>query len=200
MVKPQNLSSWVDEFLSLLNLDPQQLVVVEGTDPSLPPLSLPSPCSLRYLATHHLDFMSVPRRSFFEFLAHFTSSDKEREKLQEFTSAEGQVQAHALLWKVTPQPAHTHTHTPRRSSTPTAAVLDAVSWRYWKISHMLWLASNCLISWSSFLLCSQGPFPLHPPWQYVLFCPPPSLPLIVPLPSGSPWLYSDPGGCGGVQD
>ena len=81
----------VNQFLSLLSLDPQQLVTIESNDPSLPPLSLPSPCTLQYLATHYLDFMSVPRRSFFELLAHFTSSDLEKEKLLEFTSAQGQV-------------------------------------------------------------------------------------------------------------
>ena len=91
MVQPQNTADVVEEFLTLLSLNPQQLVSVETSDPSLPPLGLPSPCSLCYLATHYLDFMSVPRRSFFELLASFASSEKEREKLTELSSTEGQV-------------------------------------------------------------------------------------------------------------
>ena len=91
MVQPQNTADVVEEFLSLLSLNPQQLVSVKTTDPSLPQLELPSPCSLRYLATHYLDFMSVPRRSFFELLAPFASSEKEREKLRELSATEGQV-------------------------------------------------------------------------------------------------------------
>jgi sulfite reductase alpha subunit-like flavoprotein len=56
------------------------------------PGDLPVPCSVRHLATHHLDFQSIPRRSFFELLAHFaTDNELEREKLIEFTTSEGQV-------------------------------------------------------------------------------------------------------------
>jgi len=40
---------------------------------------------------HYLDIQGVPRRYFFELLSHFTSSELEKEKLQEFCSAEGQV-------------------------------------------------------------------------------------------------------------
>ena len=41
---------------------------------------------------HYLDIQGVPRRYFFELLSHFTTSELEKEKLQEFCSAEGQVQ------------------------------------------------------------------------------------------------------------
>jgi sulfite reductase alpha subunit-like flavoprotein len=91
MVQPQNTADVVEELLSLLSLNSWQLVSVQTTDPHLPPLVLPSPCSLRYLATHYLDFMSVPRRSFFELLAPFASSEEEREKLRELSSTEGQA-------------------------------------------------------------------------------------------------------------
>ena len=40
---------------------------------------------------HVLDIQGVPRRYFFELLSHFTTSELEKEKLQEFCSAEGQV-------------------------------------------------------------------------------------------------------------
>ena len=88
MVQPQNTAAVVDEFFSLLSLDPQQMVSMETNEA---PPSLMFPCSLHYLATHYLDFMSVPRRSFFELLAMFTSSERERERLLEFSSTEGQV-------------------------------------------------------------------------------------------------------------
>lgn len=55
------------------------------------PHQLPQPCSIQYLVEHYLDIQGVPRRYFFELLSHFTSSDLEKEKLQEFCSAEGQV-------------------------------------------------------------------------------------------------------------
>lgn len=91
MVQPQNLASDVDEFISVMQLDADQLVLLEQTDPDVPlPLMLPQPCSIRYLVTHYLDFMSVPRRSFFELLAMFAADELEREKLKEFSSAEGQ--------------------------------------------------------------------------------------------------------------
>ena len=91
MVQPQNLPSTVDKFLSLLSLDPETMVAVETSDSTpLPPGLLPQ-CSVRHLATHYLDFMSVPRRSFFELLAQFANSEMERERLVEFSSTEGQV-------------------------------------------------------------------------------------------------------------
>ena len=55
------------------------------------PHQLPQPCSIKHLVEHYLDIQGVPRRYFFELLSHFTTSDLEKEKLQEFCSAEGQV-------------------------------------------------------------------------------------------------------------
>ncbi|TIB03847.1 hypothetical protein E3P94_00388 [Wallemia ichthyophaga] len=48
-----------------------------------------TPTTLRHLLTYHLSPYAVPRTTFFEYLAHFTSSDVERERLREFTSAQG---------------------------------------------------------------------------------------------------------------
>lgn len=42
--------------------------------------------TLRSLITHHLDLKAIPRRSFFALLWHFASDEREREKLQEFSS------------------------------------------------------------------------------------------------------------------
>ena len=91
MVQPQNSASEVNQFLSLLSLDPQQMVSVETSDSSPLPPALLAPRSLHHLATHYLDFMSVPHRSFFELLALFASSEREKERLVEFSSTEGQV-------------------------------------------------------------------------------------------------------------
>lgn len=61
---------------------------------SLPPL-LPQPCTIQYLVTHYLDISCVPRRSFFELLAYFSTNELEREKLQEFSSAQGQEELYS---------------------------------------------------------------------------------------------------------
>lgn len=60
----------------------------------LPPL-LPQPCTIQYLVTHYLDISCVPRRSFFELLAFFSTNELEREKLQEFSSAQGQEELYS---------------------------------------------------------------------------------------------------------
>ena len=64
--------------------------VLLHTDIPLPE-SLPNPCSVRHLVEHHLDIQGIPRRYFFELLWHFTSSELEKEKFEEFCSPEGQV-------------------------------------------------------------------------------------------------------------
>lgn len=61
---------------------------------SLPPL-LPQPCTIQYLVTHYLDISCVPRRSFFELLSYFSTNELEREKLQEFSSAQGQEELYS---------------------------------------------------------------------------------------------------------
>lgn len=52
---------------------------------------LPNVATLRDLLTHYLDIRAVPRLSFFEFCRHFASDEREREKLEEFSSLQGQV-------------------------------------------------------------------------------------------------------------
>lgn len=90
MIQPQNIEEDVNQFLSLLSLDPKQVVTMETTELShLSPISFP--CSLYDLTTHYLDFMAVPKRSFFELLACITSSEMEKERLTEFSTTDGQV-------------------------------------------------------------------------------------------------------------
>lgn len=54
------------------------------------PARLPQPCSIQRLVSQYLDIASVPRRSFFELLACLSCHELEREKLLEFSSAQGQ--------------------------------------------------------------------------------------------------------------
>ncbi|KAM6337556.1 NADPH-dependent diflavin oxidoreductase 1 isoform 2-T2 [Alca torda] len=96
MIQPQNCPEDVQQFCQLLRLDPDKCFVLKPTEPdtSLPAL-LPQPCTIRYLVTHYLDISCVPRRSFFELLSYFSTNELEREKLQEFSSAQGQEELYS---------------------------------------------------------------------------------------------------------
>lgn len=59
------------------------------------PARLPQPCSIRFLVEQFLDISAVPRRSFFEVLATFATNELERDKLLEFSSAQGQDSLHS---------------------------------------------------------------------------------------------------------
>lgn len=50
-----------------------------------------APVTLREILTKYVDIAAVPRRSFFEWIRHFTRDEQHREKLDEFCTAEGQV-------------------------------------------------------------------------------------------------------------
>jgi len=94
MVQPANLDENVSFFFSLFpHLDPDARFVLGQSDPnvSLPPASvLPSPCTVRQAVTSYFDIQAIPRRHFFELLVHFTTDETEREKFEEFDTAEGQ--------------------------------------------------------------------------------------------------------------
>ncbi|KFP33975.1 NADPH-dependent diflavin oxidoreductase 1 [Colius striatus] len=96
MIQPQNFPEDVQQFCQLLRLDPDRRFVLKPTEPgtSLPAL-LPQPCTIRHLVTHYLDISCVPRRSFFELLSYFSTNELEREKLQEFSSAQGQEELYS---------------------------------------------------------------------------------------------------------
>ena len=65
-----------------------------SADQSLPD-SLPQVSTLRTLFSGHLDTNAVPKRSFFRLLRHFATDEREREKLEEFSSSEGAVKCFA---------------------------------------------------------------------------------------------------------
>ncbi|XP_062612772.1 NADPH-dependent diflavin oxidoreductase 1-like isoform X2 [Saccostrea cucullata] len=101
MIRPQNSEESVEEFLTLMKLDPQQKFTLQQNDPNVPlPSQLPLPCSMRHLVQHYLDINSVPRRSFFEFMALFSCNELEKEKLQEFCTPEGQEELYSYCNRV----------------------------------------------------------------------------------------------------
>lgn len=59
------------------------------SDVSVP--CLPQPCTIRYVVQNYFDINCVPRRSFFEMMRYFSADEREKEKLEEFISPEGQV-------------------------------------------------------------------------------------------------------------
>ncbi|RXN10346.1 NADPH-dependent diflavin oxidoreductase 1 [Labeo rohita] len=97
MMRPCNAAEDVEQFCQLLKLDPECYFTLTPTDSSTVavPARLPQPCSVRFLVEQFLDISAVPRRSFFELLATFATNELEREKLLEFSSAQGQDALHS---------------------------------------------------------------------------------------------------------
>uniref|UniRef100_A0A8C2DH29 NADPH-dependent diflavin oxidoreductase 1 n=1 Tax=Cyprinus carpio TaxID=7962 RepID=A0A8C2DH29_CYPCA len=95
MMRPCNAAEDVEQFCQLLKLDPERYFTLTPTDSSTVPARLPQPCSVRFLVEQFLDISAVPRRSFFEVLATFASNELERDKLLEFSSAQGQDALHS---------------------------------------------------------------------------------------------------------
>ncbi|KAG5368856.1 NADPH-dependent diflavin oxidoreductase 1 [Yarrowia sp. C11] len=82
---PQNADADVDlllrdqgwEDIADYKLDVSALPPIEG--------GYVTPLTLRSLITHHLDIMSIPRQSFFTYVFHFATSERQKERLQEFS-------------------------------------------------------------------------------------------------------------------
>lgn len=91
---PRNLNDNVETFFKLFQkIDPETLFSLQPTNALTPlpsPDLLPRPCTWRQAVSQYFDIQSVPRRYFFELLAHFTTDELEKEKFIEFTTAEGQ--------------------------------------------------------------------------------------------------------------
>ncbi|XP_041753477.1 NADPH-dependent diflavin oxidoreductase 1 isoform X1 [Coregonus clupeaformis] len=97
MMRPCNTPEDVEQFCQLLRLDPDRQFTLSPTDSDTVsvPARLAQPCTVRRLVESFLDIAAVPRRSFFELLATFATNELEREKLSEFSSAQGQDELHA---------------------------------------------------------------------------------------------------------
>ncbi|EKM53089.1 uncharacterized protein PHACADRAFT_259251 [Phanerochaete carnosa HHB-10118-sp] len=92
VIEPEACATDVDAFLQCVGwldeADKSFAVKHVLPDQSLP-TRLPRSLTLRTLFMRYLDINSVPRRSFFALLRHFTPNEFEREKLDEFLSPEG---------------------------------------------------------------------------------------------------------------
>ncbi|KAJ8039423.1 NADPH-dependent diflavin oxidoreductase 1 [Holothuria leucospilota] len=98
MIQPVNSSESVEAFLQQLNLNPNDVFSLEKNDPDIhlpPDWLIPKHCSIRDLVANYLDINGIPRRSFFELLAFHAKNELEREKLLEFSSAEGQQELYS---------------------------------------------------------------------------------------------------------
>ena len=90
IVQPRNSREVAEAFLALLSLDPNTNISIAPTESSRPiPYSVLSVCTISDLA-YSIDLTSRPRRSFFGLLSKLSSDLLERERLAEFSSAEGQ--------------------------------------------------------------------------------------------------------------
>lgn len=98
-VYPKNFPSDVTQFLKIMNWLPiadsplkfiptSSVTLSSHTSSPLHNLPSPSDLTLRKLLTNYLDIISIPRRSFFSQLAHFTDDPLHRERLLEFTNPE----------------------------------------------------------------------------------------------------------------
>ncbi|KAI9772685.1 MAG: NAPDH-dependent diflavin reductase [Geoglossum simile] len=95
---PKNFPEEVDQFLTLMNwtsiadtpiqFNPSNISVDGQAYPPPPVLHLLSypKLTLRSLLTHYLDITSIPRRSFFPLIAHFTNNTMHKERLLEFAN------------------------------------------------------------------------------------------------------------------
>ncbi|PPQ97555.1 hypothetical protein CVT26_002340 [Gymnopilus dilepis] len=103
VIHPSASPSDVDSFLSTMSWtdSANQPIEIEQImqDQTLPD-HLPKITTLRDLFTRFLDFNAVPRRSFFLYLRHFTTDELEREKLDEFLSAEGADELYEYCYRV----------------------------------------------------------------------------------------------------
>lgn len=112
--------------------------------------------TFRDLFVNHLDIFGVPRRSFFEMLAHFTKDENQTERLREFASPQGQVRyrTDSMVKRLT------RLYVSRMTCTTIANVPDAPLPRSCLILRPQ--TSHWIISWMCSPSYDQGHFPLHP--------------------------------------
>jgi sulfite reductase alpha subunit-like flavoprotein len=97
-IYPKNFPTDVNDLLSVmkwtsiadspLRFTPSSLAIPPTSRFPLPHTKSTTPLTLRILLTNYLDIMSIPRRSFFAQLAHFTSDEFQKDRLLEFTNPE----------------------------------------------------------------------------------------------------------------
>ncbi|KAJ4330401.1 NAPDH-dependent diflavin reductase [Ascochyta clinopodiicola] len=97
-IYPKNFPSDVDRFLAIMDWTPIADRPIHFTPSSptvaptarlpIPTLSSTSTTTLRRLLTDHLDIISIPRRSFFAQLVHYSNDEYHQARLLEFTDPE----------------------------------------------------------------------------------------------------------------
>lgn len=93
VITPQNLVQEVDLFFGQLGWSEHADKLIQFTpcdEFHKLPAHWPQVMTFRDLFVYHLDVFGVPRRSFFEMLAYFTTDENHTERLREFASPEGQ--------------------------------------------------------------------------------------------------------------
>lgn len=96
MIQPENMQENVDKFFEIFyKFDPETMIKCNEKEGIMVPDVLKQSHSLRNLVRYYFDICGRPRRSFFEILSKFSKSELEREKLEEFDSAEGQEELFA---------------------------------------------------------------------------------------------------------
>lgn len=95
-IRPKNSKEQVNEFYEVLKsngvfISPNTVYRLSIIDSDMPvPLFLQNDISFQTLCEEYFDLTSIPRRYVFSVLAQITSSELEKEKCIEFTTAEGQ--------------------------------------------------------------------------------------------------------------
>ena len=92
VVHPRNTAASVQAFLTLVGLAPTDLVTIAPDPARLTAGWIKSEVRVtaQELVESHLDIQGTPRRYFFEQLAHFTTDEVQKEKLEDFASADYQ--------------------------------------------------------------------------------------------------------------
>jgi len=94
-IMPRNSPKDAENFAKFMGLDPQQIIAHilpnenHGFESGVL-LDLNGPLTVQELFESYLDIMGTPRRYFFEILSFFAVSPLEKERLQYFSSVEGQ--------------------------------------------------------------------------------------------------------------
>lgn len=100
MIQPCNIQEKVDEFFQLVAWEADDIINVETLSLHCTiPHGLPQCMTLKYLFTNYLSLQAPPKRYFFELLSHFTTSELEKERLEEFGTAEGQEDLYDYCYK-----------------------------------------------------------------------------------------------------
>jgi sulfite reductase alpha subunit-like flavoprotein len=97
VLHPINIPENVEKFIALLNLEvsADQLIQFVPTTQDPVPAAYMEPISIRELFQYHLDIYGRPRRYFFRLLSFFSGNKQHRDKLIEFSEAQGQDDLYA---------------------------------------------------------------------------------------------------------